>query len=182
MSLLRRACALVIVCALGGCGSSATEATTTTQTAHRASVGTPSESGAQKSSCPLTAEQVSRALGAQVTQFPGPPTQESICTFGTAINGGLDPTKPALTLIPFPQPERAQTLDALRKELLGLGEHGIVAHPEWGSGAFVDIEEIAQRQIDVFVGPRHALVVYPKTSSADLTMVAENLGRLLAEG
>jgi hypothetical protein len=117
-----------------------------------------------------------------VSQFPGAPTPQGTCTFGTSINGGvdIDLTKPSLAVYPYPQSGQPPTLAALHEHLSELGDRGIIDHPEWGSGAFADITETTQHQIDIFIGSMHVLVQLPKPFTGDLNRIADELGSLLA--
>jgi hypothetical protein len=182
------ACLPLVAFVVAGCGSSnssgasGSHASNHTIPSAKSAQSTSTPQSASGSSCPLTSEQVTHILGVHVSQFPGDPTPQGTCTFGTSINGGvdIDLTKPSLAVYPYPQSGQPSTLAALHQHLSELGEHGIVDHPEWGRGAFADITETTVLQIDIYIGSVHVLVFLPKPFAGDPRTIADGLGRLLA--
>jgi hypothetical protein len=181
MKIRGTACLLLLALAVAGCGSSASSSNSGINAGTSVS-STSVQPTNQGSSCPFTSAQVASILGVQINQLPGAPTPQGTCTFGTAINGGvdIDLTKPGLSVYPYPQPGQPSTLAALHRHLIEVGDHGVVDHPEWGSGAFADIAETSVLQIDVFVSSVHVLAFLPKPFSGDPKAIANGIGHLLA--
>jgi len=175
--LLLIACVLAV--GLGGCGSS--DGTGVSSSADSAS-GASTASG--RSDCPITEEQTEEVTGESLSEVPGPPTSLSLCTFAVATEGGVDTSRPGLTVNPYPLPGQPNSLGALHDELVEMGGEGIVERPQWGAGSFYVIasyETVGSLvPIDVYVGKLHAHITLPTSRAAVAEKAAETAGRILA--
>ena len=176
--------------ALAGCGSSG--ASTHAQGASHDALSTSSASAGGEAaheasgsgSCPLSTSQVSAFLGTSVPKTPEEPTPATTCGFMTLHNGAPDISKPALVVIPFPQPEQPTTPAALHKELGPSGGADTLAErPQWGDGSFFTIKEglgtlanVEMTQIDIFTPSTHVYITLPEPLAVDPRQLADEVG------
>jgi hypothetical protein len=142
--------------------------------------GSANTSQVHDSGCPLTAAQVSTALGS--SEVEQTPTLSQICLFGGRVSGSYGISGPVVTFQKWPGPDSQSLGYNTLADICGLAQQSndtIVNEPSWGSGAFLSISTAATESgddtVDAWFGHYDLDLLLPPTLANQASSIVSQL-------